>query len=197
MRFLCRTGIVPLLYCIAPSGAFAGVWFNACEQYFTVHFNRCWLSLLFNGPLSVSCPALANMMVTALLLPIYVIWDNDDQLARHFDYATGLRYMAWQPVGMTYLSEEIHPSSLAFQSACISAASSLGMKRRTAVSSRTFNRRIALAAIDYFALASALMFMENPPESRFRPTCLRGRYLSTFVCTGVTGITVIVRRRLC
>ena len=46
------------------------------------------IGLLFTGPLSDAIGR-KPVMVTALLLAsiLYVTFDNDDQLARHFDYA--------------------------------------------------------------------------------------------------------------
>lgn len=100
----------------------------------------------------------------------------------------GLSLSGVAAVGMTYLSEEIHPSFVAFHGLYISGNSIGGMSGRllSGVFTDFFNWRIALAVIGCFALASALMFWKILPESRhFRPTsCVRKRYLSTFACTG-------------
>ncbi len=78
---------------------------------------------------------------------------------------------------MTYLSEEIHPSFVAFSMGLYISGNSIGgMSGRliSGVFTDFFNWRIALAAIGCFSLASALMFWKILPESRhFRPTSLR------------------------
>ncbi|MCB6560289.1 hypothetical protein LI158_10120, partial [Bifidobacterium longum] len=71
--------------------------------------------------------------------------------------------------GMTYLSEEIHPSFVAFSMGLYISGNSIGgMSGRliSGVFTDFFNWRIALAAIGCFALASALMFWKILPESR-------------------------------
>ncbi|SUX73831.1 major facilitator superfamily protein [Citrobacter freundii] len=82
---------------------------------------------------------------------------------------------------MTYLSEEIHPSFVAFSMGLYISGNSIGgMSGRliSGVFTDFFNWRIALAAIGCFALASALMFWKILPESRhFRPTSLRPKTL--------------------
>ena len=82
---------------------------------------------------------------------------------------------------MTYLSEEIHPSFVAFSMGLYISGNSIGgMSGRllSGVFTDFFSWRIALAVIGCFALASALMFWKILPESRhFRPTSLRPKTL--------------------
>ncbi|MFV5024145.1 MFS transporter, partial [Escherichia coli] len=93
----------------------------------------------------------------------------------------GLSLSGVAAVGMTYLSEEIHPSFVAFSMGLYISGNSIGgMSGRliSGVFTDFFNWRIALAAIGCFALASALMFWKILPESRhFRPTSLRPKTL--------------------
>jgi YNFM family putative membrane transporter len=88
----------------------------------------------------------------------------------------GLSLSGVAAVGMTYLSEEIHPSFCAFSMGLYISGNSIGgMSGRllSGVFTDFFNWRIALAVIGCFALASALMFWKILPESRhFRPTSL-------------------------
>ncbi len=93
----------------------------------------------------------------------------------------GLSLSGVAAVGMTYLSEEIHPSFVAFSMGLYISGNSIGgMSGRllSGVFTDFFNWRIALAVIGCFALASALMFWKILPESRhFRPTSLRPKTL--------------------
>ncbi|EKJ6067973.1 MFS transporter, partial [Salmonella enterica] len=93
----------------------------------------------------------------------------------------GLSLSGVAAVGMTYLSEEIHPSFVAFSMGLYISGNSIGgMSGRllSGVMTDFFNWRIALAAIGCFALASALMFWKILPASQhFRPTSLRPKTL--------------------
>lgn len=93
----------------------------------------------------------------------------------------GLSLSGVAAVGMTYLSEEIHPSFVAFSMGLYISGNSIGgMSGRllSGVFTDFFSWRIALAVIGCFALASALMFWKILPESRhFRPTSLRPKTL--------------------
>ncbi|STS82490.1 major facilitator superfamily permease [Klebsiella pneumoniae] len=93
----------------------------------------------------------------------------------------GLSLSGVAAVGMTYLSEEIHPSFVAFSMGLYISGNSIGgMSGRllTGVFTDFFGWRVALAAISGFALAAAIMFWRILPESRhFRPTSLRSKTL--------------------
>ncbi len=93
----------------------------------------------------------------------------------------GLSLSGVAAVGMTYLSEEIHPSFVAFSMGLYISGNSIGgMSGRllTGVFTDFFGWRVALAAISGFALAAAIMFWRILPESRhFRPTSLRPKTL--------------------
>jgi YNFM family putative membrane transporter len=95
-----------------------------------------------------------QVMVTALMLAsvLYATLDHDDQLARHpgdarADWASLSGVAA---VGMTYLSEEIHPSFVAFSMGLYISGNSIGgMSGRllSGVFTDFFSWRIALAVI--------------------------------------------------
>jgi YNFM family putative membrane transporter len=57
----------------------------------------------------------------------FTVYD-DVELARHFDYAAliGLSLSGVAAVGMTYLSEEIHPSVVAFSMGLYISGNSIG-----------------------------------------------------------------------
>jgi YNFM family putative membrane transporter len=82
---------------------------------------------------------------------------------------------------MTYLSEEIHPSFVAFSMGLYISGNSIGgMSGRlvTGVLTDFFSWRVSLAVIGLFALAAACMFWRILPESKhFRASSLRPRTL--------------------
>lgn len=153
------------------------------------------IGLLFTGPLSDAIGR-KPVMVTALLLASICTLLSTMMTSWHgiliMRALIGLSLSGVAAVGMTYLSEEIHPSFVAFSMGLYISGNSIGgMSGRliSGVFTDFFNWRIALAAIGCFALASALMFWKILPNHAIfaRLRCALRRYLSTFVCTGVTG----------
>ncbi len=142
------------------------------------------IGLLFTGPLSDAIGR-KPVMVTALLLASICTLLSTMMTSWHgiliMRALIGLSLSGVAAVGMTYLSEEIHPSFVAFSMGLYISGNSIGgMSGRliSGVFTDFFNWRIALAAIGCFALASALMFWKILPESRhFRPTSLRPKTL--------------------
>lgn len=142
------------------------------------------IDLLFTGPLSDAIGR-KPVMVTALLLASICTLLSTMMTSWHgiliMRALIGLSLSGVAAVGMTYLSEEIHPSFVAFSMGLYISGNSIGgMSGRliSGVFTDFFNWRIALAAIGCFALASALMFWKILPESRhFRPTSLRPKTL--------------------
>lgn len=85
----------------------------------------------------------------------------------------GLSLCGVAAVAMTYLSEEIHPSVVAFSMGLYISGNSIG------VMTDLFSWRIAVGCIGLVALLAALMFWRILPASRhFRPTSLKPRNLA-------------------
>jgi YNFM family putative membrane transporter len=142
------------------------------------------IGLLFTGPLSDAIGR-KQVMVTALLLASCCSLLSTMMTSWHgiliMRALIGLSLSGVAAVGMTYLSEEIHPSFVAFSMGLYISGNSIGgMSGRllTGVFTDFFGWRIALAVISAFALASAVMFWKILPESRhFRPSSLRPKTL--------------------
>lgn len=142
------------------------------------------LGLLVTGPISDAIGR-KSVMVTALLLAaictlLSALMPNwqDVLLMRAL---VGLSLSGVAAVGMTYLSEEIHPSFIAFSMGLYISGNSIGgMSGRllSGVITNMTSWRIAIAFIGCLSLASALMFWKILPASRhFRPVALKPRNL--------------------
>lgn len=142
------------------------------------------VGLLFTGPLSDAIGR-KQVMVTALLLASVCTLLSTMMTSWHgiliMRALIGLSLSGVAAVGMTYLSEEIHPSFVAFSMGLYISGNSIGgMSGRllTGVMTDFFGWRVAIAMIGCFALAAALMFWRILPESRhFRASSLRPKYL--------------------
>ncbi|HKM95889.1 MAG TPA: MFS transporter [Buttiauxella sp.] len=177
-----------LLYCVQPilpvlSHEF-GVSPASSSISLSVSTVMLALGLLFTGPLSDAIGR-KPVMVTALLLASSCTLISTMMTSWHgilvMRALIGLSLSGVAAVGMTYLSEEMHPSVVAFSMGLYISGNSIGgMSGRllSGVLTDFFNWRIAVAAIGCFALASALMFWKILPESRhFRPSSLRPKTL--------------------
>lgn len=177
-----------LLYCVQPilpvlSHEF-GVSPASSSISLSVSTAMLAIGLLFTGPLSDAIGR-KPVMVTALLLASSCTLLSTMMTSWHgilvMRALIGLSLSGVAAVGMTYLSEEIHPSVVAFSMGLYISGNSIGgMSGRllSGVLTDFFNWRIAVAAIGCFALASALMFWKILPESRhFRPSSLRPKTL--------------------
>lgn len=177
-----------LLYCVQPvlpilSHEFA---ISPANSSLSLSISTAMLAigLLFTGPLSDAFGR-KHVMVTALLLASCCTLFSTMMASWHgiliMRALTGLALSGVAAVGMTYLSEEIHPSFVAFSMGLYISGNSIGgMSGRllSGVFTDFFGWRIALALIGFFALASALMFWKILPKSRhFRPASLRPRML--------------------
>ncbi|QKJ87100.1 MFS transporter [Paramixta manurensis] len=142
------------------------------------------LGLLFTGPLSDAIGR-KSVMVTALLLAAICTLLSSVMTSWHgillMRALIGLSLSGVAAVGMTYLSEEIHPSFIAFSMGLYISGNSIGgMSGRliSGVITDIASWRVAVAVIGCFALASALMFWKILPASRhFRAASLRPRSL--------------------
>jgi YNFM family putative membrane transporter len=177
-----------LLYCVQPilpvlSQEF-GVSPASSSISLSVSTAMLAIGLLFTGPLSDAIGR-KPVMVTALLLASSCTLLSTMMTSWHgilvMRALIGLSLSGVAAVGMTYLSEEIHPSVVAFSMGLYISGNSIGgMSGRllSGVLTDFFNWRIAVAAIGCFALASALMFWKILPASRhFRPSSLRPKTL--------------------
>jgi len=177
-----------LLYCVQPilpvlSHEF-GVSPASSSVSLSISTAMLAVGLLFTGPLSDAIGR-KPVMVTALLLASCCTLLSTMMTSWHgiliMRALVGLSLSGVAAVGMTYLSEEIHPSVVAFSMGLYISGNSIGgMSGRllSGVFTDFFSWRIALAVIGCFALASALMFWKILPESRhFRPASLRPRSL--------------------
>ncbi|QIC87028.1 MFS transporter [Serratia liquefaciens] len=142
------------------------------------------LGLMFTGPLSDAIGRKPVMVVALLLAAICTLicafmtsW-HGILLMRAL---IGLSLSGVAAVGMTYLSEEIHPSFVAFSMGLYISGNSIGgMSGRlvTGVLTDFFSWRVSLAVIGLFALAAACMFWRILPASKhFRASSLRPRTL--------------------
>lgn len=177
-----------LLYCVQPilpvlSSEF-GISPASSSISLSISTAMLAVGLLFTGPISdaigrkkVMVTALVLASCCALLSTVMTTW-HGILIMRAL---IGLSLSGVAAVGMTYLSEEIHPSVVAFSMGLYISGNSIGgMSGRllTGVFTDFFGWRVALAAIGCFALASAIMFWRILPESRhFRPTSLRPKSL--------------------
>jgi YNFM family putative membrane transporter len=178
-----------LLYCVQPIlpvlSAQFGISPAASSISLSISTAMMALGLLVTGPLSDAIGR-KSVMVTALMLAAICTLLSATMTSWHgillMRGLIGLSLSGVAAVGMTYLSEEIHPSVVAFSMGLYISGNSIGgMSGRliSGVLTDFFSWRIAIAAIGCFALAAALMFWKILPESRhFRPASLRPRHLT-------------------
>lgn len=142
------------------------------------------IGLLFTGPVS-DAVGRKSVMVVALLLAagctlvcsFVQSWDGILIMRA----LIGLSLSGVAAVAMTYLSEEIHPSVVAFSMGLYISGNSIGgMSGRlvSGVLTDFFSWRIAIAVVGIFALAAAIMFWRIlPPSKHFRASSLKPRKL--------------------
>ncbi len=177
-----------LLYCVQPILPVLSAQFGVSPAESSISLSIATglmaLGLLVTGPLS-DAVGRKNVMVTALMLAaictLISATMNSWQNILLMRALTGLSLSGVAAVGMTYLSEEIHPSVVAFSMGLYISGNSIGgMSGRllSGVLTDFFSWRVAIAAIGCCALASALMFWRILPASRhFRPASLKPRSL--------------------
>ncbi|MBN3123259.1 MFS transporter [Pectobacterium brasiliense] len=140
--------------------------------------------LLFTGPLSDTIGRKNVMVVSLMLAAICTVicafmtsW-NGVLVMRAM---MGLSLSGVAAVAMSYLSEEIHPSVLAFSMGLYISGNSIGgMSGRlvSGVLTDYFPWRVAIGTIGVLALIAAITFWRILPDSRhFRPGSLRPKTL--------------------
>ncbi|WP_376784549.1 MFS transporter [Atlantibacter hermannii] len=177
-----------LLYCVQPILPVLSQEFGVSPASSSISLSIATgllaLGLLFTGPLSDAIGR-KNVMVTALLLASCCTLLSTQMTSWHgillMRALIGLSLSGVAAVGMTYLSEEIHPSFVAFSMGLYISGNSIGgMSGRllSGVITDFFDWRVAVGAIGCFALAAALMFWKIlPPSRHFRPSSLRPKNL--------------------
>ena len=177
-----------LLYCVQPILPVLSQEFGVspAESSFSLSISTGLMAvgLLFTGPLS-DAVGRKSVMVVALLLAAICTLLSAMMTSWHailiMRALIGLSLSGVAAVGMTYLSEEIHPSVVAFSMGLYISGNSIGgMSGRllSGVITDFSSWRVAVMVIGCFALASALMFWKILPASRhFRPASLRPRNL--------------------
>jgi len=177
-----------LLYCVQPILPVLSQEFGVspAESSFSLSISTGLMAvgLLFTGPLSDAVGRKSVMVVALLLAAIFTLLSammTSWHAILIMRALIGLSLSGVAAVGMTYLSEEIHPSVVAFSMGLYISGNSIGgMSGRllSGVITDFFSWRVAVMAIGCFALASALMFWKILPASRhFRPASLRPRNL--------------------
>ncbi|MEM6159390.1 MFS transporter [Erwinia sp. P6884] len=177
-----------LLYCVQPlmpalSEEF-GVSPAASSLSLSVSTGLLALGLLITGPLS-DAVGRKSVMVTALLMAAVFTLISAGMSSWHGVLAmralTGLALSGVAAVGMTWLSEEVHPSALAFSMGLYISGNSIGgMSGRllSGIIADFSSWRIAVSVTGCFALAAALLFWKIlPPSRHFRPASLKPRSL--------------------
>ncbi|MBA0196534.1 MFS transporter [Pectobacterium brasiliense] len=140
--------------------------------------------LLFTGPLSDTIGRKNVMVVSLMLAALCTVicafmtsW-NGVLIMRAM---MGLSLSGVAAVAMSYLSEEIHPSVLAFSMGLYISGNSIGgMSGRlvSGVLTDYFPWRVAIGTIGVLALIAAITFWRILPDSRhFRPGSLRPKTL--------------------
>ncbi|WP_080752585.1 MFS transporter [Pectobacterium fontis] len=177
-----------LLYCVQPllpvlSQDF-GISPATSSLSLSVSTTMLAFGLLFTGPLSDTIGRKNVMVVSLMLAAICTIicafmtsW-NAVLIMRAM---VGLSLSGVAAVAMSYLSEEIHPSVLAFSMGLYISGNSIGgMSGRlvSGVLTDYFPWRVAIGTIGVLALVAAITFWRILPESRhFRPGSLRPKTL--------------------
>ncbi|MFS2223149.1 MFS transporter [Pantoea sp. B65] len=177
-----------LLYCVQPILPVLSQQFGVSPAQSSISLSistgMMALGLLFTGPLSDAIGR-KSVMVTALLLAAICTLISATMTSWHgillMRALIGLSLSGVAAVGMTYLSEEIHPSVVAFSMGLYISGNSIGgMSGRllTGVITDFSSWRVAVTTVGCFSLAAALMFWKILPASRhFRPASLRPRNL--------------------
>lgn len=177
-----------LLYCVQPilpvlSQAF-GTSPASSSLSLSVSTITMAAGLLFTGPLSDTIGR-KNVMVVSLLLAsvctLIACTMTNWQGLLAMRALTGLALSGVAAVAMTYLSEEMHPSVVAFSMGLYISGNSIGgMSGRllTGVMTDFFGWRVAIACIGSVALLASLIFWRILPDScHFRAGSLRPKIL--------------------
>ncbi|OIV46192.1 hypothetical protein BK025_13490 [Sodalis sp. TME1] len=173
-----------LLYCVQPILPVLSVDFGvspaASSLSLSVSTGTMALGLLFTGPLSDAVGRKSVMVVSLILAASFTLLSafmTSWQAILLTRACIGLSLSGVAAVAMTYLSEEIHPSVVAFSMGLYISGNSIG--GMSGVMTDLFSWRMAVGCIGLMALLAALMFWRILPAScHFRPTSLKPRNLA-------------------
>lgn len=177
-----------LLYCVQPIMPVLSQDFGVSPAASSLSLSAATgllaIGLLFTGPIS-DAVGRKNVMVVGLMLAAVCTLICSVMTSWHailvMRALVGLSLSGVAAVAMTYLSEEIHPSVVAFSMGLYISGNSIGgMSGRliTGVLTDFVSWRTAIAVIGVFALLSAAMFWKILPAStHFRASSLRPRKL--------------------
>jgi YNFM family putative membrane transporter len=177
-----------LLYCVQPIMPVLSQDFGVSPAASSLSLSAATgllaIGLLFTGPIS-DAVGRKNVMVVGLMLAAVCTLICSVMTSWHailvMRALVGLSLSGVAAVAMTYLSEEIHPSVVAFSMGLYISGNSIGgMSGRliTGVLTDFVSWRTAIAVIGVFALISAAMFWKILPASaHFRASSLRPRKL--------------------
>ncbi len=178
-----------LLYCVQPilpvlSDDF-GISPATSSLSLSVATGMMALGLLVTGPLSDAVGRKSVMVISLLLASAFTLFSAFASTWESILIARaliGLSLSGVAAVAMTYLSEEIHPSVVAFSMGLYISGNSIGgMSGRllSGVMTDFFSWRVAVGAIGLVALSAAIMFWRILPASKhFRATSLRPHVLA-------------------
>ncbi|MBF6637473.1 MFS transporter [Rouxiella silvae] len=177
-----------LLYCVQPIMPVLSLDFGVSPAASSLSLSAATglmaIGLLFTGPIS-DAVGRKNVMVVGLMLAAACTLICSVMTSWHailvMRALVGLSLSGVAAVAMTYLSEEIHPSVVAFSMGLYISGNSIGgMSGRlvTGVLTDFVSWRVAIAFIGVLALLSASMFWKILPASRhFRASSLSPRKL--------------------
>ncbi|WP_024764138.1 MFS transporter [Pseudomonas nitroreducens] len=183
-----------LLYCVQPmmpvlSKAFG---LTAAQSSLVLSISTVTMAfgLLVTGPISDAIGRKPIMVASLVLATLFTIGSSlmptwHGVLAMRA--LLGLSLSGLAAVGMTYLSEEIHPQHIGLSMGLYIGGNAIGGMSGRLISGVLVdyvNWHVALATLGVLALAAALLFWRILPESKnFRPAPLKPRRL----IEGITG----------
>ncbi|MBV7583455.1 MFS transporter [Pseudomonas sp. PDM33] len=177
-----------LLYCVQPmmpvlSKAFS---LTAAQSSLVLSISTITMAfgLLVTGPISDAIGRKSIMVASLVLAALFTIGSSlmptwHGVLAMRA--LLGLSLSGLAAVGMTYLSEEIHPQHIGLSMGLYIGGNAIGGMSGRLISGVLVdyvNWHVALATLGVLALAAALLFWRILPESKnFRPAPLKPRRL--------------------
>ena len=172
-----------LLYCVQPILPILSQEFNISPAVSSISLSISTglmaLGLLITGPISDAVGRKSVMVVGLLLAALCTIISASITSWYSILFMRsliGLSLSGVAAVGMTYLTEEIHPKMISFSMGLYISGNSIGGMTGRLLSgllTNYFNWRISFIIVGFFALIAALIFWKILPTSQnFHPTTL-------------------------